>query len=135
MRRIVLPLLALLPAAAALAAESDYTLACGREIVDARRATSRPAGAPISAQVHFTGTTTSRTEADGGRTRYADFVLSISGSRTKGGAVEGSNFDNSTTYGGGFDRTGEGSTDWAFSRDFRAFTLRHGGLWYVCART
>jgi hypothetical protein len=134
LRSVLIPL-ALLAATAASATESDYTLACGREIVDARRATSRPAGAPVSAKVHFTGTTTSRTEADGARTRYADLVLSISGSRMKGGAVEGSNFDSSTTYDGAFERTGEGSTVWAFSRDFRAFTLRHGGRWYVCSRS
>lgn len=135
MRRTVPLLLALLSATAAAAAESDYALTCGREIVDARRGTSRPAGTPVSAKVHFTGTTSSRAEADGGRTRYADLVLSISGSRLKGGAVEGSNFDSSTTYDGPFGRTGEGSTVWAFSREFGAFTLRHGGRWYVCKRT
>ena len=135
MTRSILPVLALLSVTGASAAESDYSLDCGREVVDARRGTSRPAAAPVSAQVHFTGTTTSRTEADGGRTRYADLVLSISGTRLQGGAVEGSSFDSSTTYDGAFARTGEGSTVWSFSRAFRAFTLRQGRRWYVCTRT
>lgn len=135
MLRSILPLLAMFSATAASAVESDYALACGREVVDARRGTSRPTAAPLSARVHFTGTTTSRREPEGGRTRYADLVLNISGSSLKGGAVEGSNFDSSTTYDGSFARTGEGSIVWAFSRGFDAFTLRRGGKWYVCKRS
>ncbi len=134
MLRTALPLLVVLSATAASATESDYALACGREIVDARKATSRPAASPLAVRIHFTGTTTSRTESDGGRTRYSDLSATIGSTRLTGGAVEGSSYDSSTTYDGDFRRTGEGSTTWAFSRDFDAFTLRHGGRWYVCER-
>jgi hypothetical protein len=104
-------------------------------VLDPGRATSRPAAHPLSARVHFTGGSTPRIETDGTRTVYSDLVLTIGGSSTPGGAVEGSTFDSSTTFDGSFRRTGEGSTVWAFSRGFSAFTLRHDGRWYVCRRT
>jgi hypothetical protein len=132
---LVLVLLALLAPCAASATEADYGLSCGREVLDAGRATSRPALRPVSARIHFTGGSTPRVEADGSRTVYLDLVLAIGGSRTPGGAVEGSSFGSSTTFDGPFRRTGEGSTVWAFSRGFGAFTLRHEGRWYICEGT
>ena len=123
------------PCAAASATEADYGLSCGREVLDAGRGTSRPAARPISARVNFTGGSTPRIEADGSRTVYSDLVLTIGGSRIPGGAVEGSTFDSATTFDGPFRTTGEGSTVWAFSRGFNAFTLRHEGRWFVCRRT
>lgn len=131
----LLALLASLAPCAASAAEADYGLSCGREVLDAGRGTSRPAARPVSARVHFTGGSTPRVEADGSRTVYSNLVLTIGGSRIPGGAVEGSTFDSSTTFDGPFRTTGEGSTVWAFSRGFNAFTLRHEGRWYVCRRT
>lgn len=131
----LLALLASLAPCAASAAEADYGLSCGREVLDAARGTSRPAAQPISVRVHFTGGSTPRIEADGSRTNYLDLVLTIGASRMPGGAVDGSSYDASTTYDGPFRRTGEGSTVWAYSRGFGAFTLRHSGRWYVCRQT
>lgn len=127
-------LCALVVSAPAAAAETDYALSCRREILDAVRAKARPAATPLDARIHYTGTTSTRRERDGGETRYENLEITIGGRRLKGGYVVGSSYDSSTTFDEGFARTGEGSTTWAFSRGFGAFTLSHGGRQYVCDR-
>ena len=64
-----------------------------------------------------------REETNGSETHYCDLNLIFGDQIIKGGTVAGSTFESSPTYDRTFERTGDGSIRWAFSRSLGSLTV------------
>lgn len=125
-------------AATAAWADADYALHCDREFGIRANGSlpftgkPKPAEHPLTFTVRFTGTESTRLDSLNGRTTFKNFYLESSTGTTYGGEVKDSPQRASHTYGPATGQYGPVGVRWAYSEQWKAFTLDLAGSEFLC---
>ncbi|MBJ6124037.1 hypothetical protein [Microvirga splendida] len=127
-------------AATAAWADADYALHCDREFGFRTNGSlpftgaPRPAKHPLTFTVRFTGTESTRLDSMNGRTTFKNFYLESSTSTDYGGEIKDSPQRASHTYGLEKADYGPLGVRWAYSEQWKAFTLSNAGMEFLCEK-